>query len=104
MDGNIIPSEVTNSVTKEHTWYVLTDKRILGKECGIPTIQLTDHIKLKRKEDQRMDASVLLRRGTIYFKGSKSGRDLRGREEGEGKKGQSQGWEEMEEMYRGLGN
>ena len=61
-------------------------------------------MKLKRKEDQRMDASVLLRRGTIYFKGSKSGRDLRGREEGEGKKGQSQGWEEMEEMYRGLGN
>jgi hypothetical protein len=27
-------------------------------------IQLTDHVKLKGKEDQRMDGSVLLRRGT----------------------------------------
>ena len=36
---NIILREVT---LKEHTWYVLTDKWILGKECGIPMIQLTD--------------------------------------------------------------
>jgi hypothetical protein len=26
-------------------------------------IQLTDHMTLKKKEDQRVDASVLLRRG-----------------------------------------
>jgi hypothetical protein len=51
------------SATKEHTWHVLTDKWILGKEHGIPMSQLMDHKKLKRKEDQRVDASVLFRRG-----------------------------------------
>ena len=36
---------------------------ILDKERGIPTNDTTkDHMKLKRKEDQRVDASVLLRR------------------------------------------
>ena len=39
-------------VTKEHTWYVLIDKWILGKKLGIPMIQLTDHMKHKKKEDQ----------------------------------------------------
>ena len=34
-------------------------------------IQLTDHMKLKRKEDQRVDASVLLRRGNNIIKGSR---------------------------------
>ena len=29
---------------------------------GIPRIQFTDHMKPKKKEDQNMDASVLLRR------------------------------------------
>jgi hypothetical protein len=38
---------------------------ILVKEHVILTIQLTDHMKLKRKEEQRVDASVLLRGGTI---------------------------------------
>ena len=52
-------------------WYVVTDKWILGKECGIPKIQLTDHMKLKRKEDHRVDASVLLRRGNNIIKGSR---------------------------------
>ena len=40
---NIILSGVTQS-QKKHTWYVLTGKWILGKEHGIPTIQLTDHM------------------------------------------------------------
>ena len=57
-----------------------------------------DHMKLKRREDQREDASVLLRREV------EGGRDLGGREEGEEEKGQNQVWEEMEEMYRGSGN
>ena len=48
-----ILSEVTQS--QDCTWYVLTDKWILGKEHGIPMIQLMDHTKLKRKEDQRED-------------------------------------------------
>ena len=33
--------------------------------------QLTDHMKLKRKEDQRTDPSVLLRRGNNIIKGSR---------------------------------
>ena len=60
-----------NSVTKDHTWYILTNKWVLGKEHGIPTIQLTDHMKLKNREDQRVDASVLLRRGNKIIKGSR---------------------------------
>jgi hypothetical protein len=67
---NIILSEVTQ-VTKEYTWYVVMDKWIVGKEHGIPTIQLTDHMKLKRKEDQRVDASVLLSGGNNIIKGSR---------------------------------
>ena len=45
-------------------------------------IQLTDDMKLKRKEDRRVDASV----GSKIIKGSRGGRNLGGREEGEGKK------------------
>jgi hypothetical protein len=48
--------------TKEHAWYVLTDKWILAQKFGIPKIQFTDHMKLKKKKDQNVDASVLLRR------------------------------------------
>ena len=54
---NIILSELTHS----YTWHVLTDKWILGKEHGIPMIQFTDHMKLKKKEYQGVDASDLLR-------------------------------------------
>ena len=68
-------------------------------------IQLMDHMKLKRKEDQRVDAPVLLRRGNKIIKGSRGWEGL-GRKRGvEGEKeGQNQVWEEMEEMYRGSGN
>jgi len=55
---------------------------------GILTIQLRDHMKLKNKEDQSVDASGLHRRGrgkTIWWSG---GRTLGGIEEGEGKKEQ----------------
>lgn len=52
-------------------WYALMDKWILGKELGIPMIQLMDHMKLRRNEDQRVDASVLLRRGNKIIKGSR---------------------------------
>jgi hypothetical protein len=48
---NIILSEVTQS-QKENKWYVLTDKWILDKKkLRIPMIQLTDHMKPKKKED-----------------------------------------------------
>jgi hypothetical protein len=52
-----------------------------------------DHIKLKRKECQIVDASVLLRR-----EGHGKKREGRGEKEG-----QNRVWEEMEEMYRGSG-
>ena len=62
-----------------------------------------DHMKLKRKEDQRVDASVLLRRGNKIIKGSRGWEGL-GRKRRGGKKGKNHIWEEMEEMYRGSGN
>ena len=43
-------------------------------------------MKLKGKEDQRVDASVPLRRGNKIIKGSKGGRNLGGGEEREEKK------------------
>ena len=38
------------TVRKDHTWYVPTDKWTLVKDYGIPMIQLTNPMKLKRKE------------------------------------------------------
>jgi hypothetical protein len=57
-----------NKITKEYTWYALTDKLILAQELGIPKIQFTDHVKLK-KEDQSVDTLVLLRRGNKFSMG-----------------------------------
>ena len=54
---NVILSEVTQSQkknktkknnNKKPTWYILTDKWILGKKIGIPMIQLTDYTKFKK--------------------------------------------------------
>jgi deferrochelatase/peroxidase EfeB len=39
---------------------------ILAQKLGIPKIQTTSHMKLKKKEEQSVGASVLLRRGTKY--------------------------------------
>jgi hypothetical protein len=52
-----------NPVTKYNTWYTLTDKWILALKLRIPKIQFTDHMKLKKKEDQSVDTLVLLQRG-----------------------------------------
>jgi hypothetical protein len=57
---NIILNEVTQA-QKNHTWYALTYKWILAQKLGIP--------KLKKKEDQSVDASVLLRRGNNILLG-----------------------------------
>ena len=46
-------------------------------------IQLTDHMKFKKKEDQSVDASVLLRRGNKIIMGGR-GREGTGRERGGG--------------------
>ena len=40
-------------------------------------IQLMDHMKHKRKKDQRLDASVLLRRGNNIMKASRKVPDAR---------------------------
>jgi hypothetical protein len=48
IDLENILSEVTQSKRNTHGMYTL-----MGKESGIPKIQLTDHMKLKRKKDQR---------------------------------------------------
>jgi hypothetical protein len=59
-------SEWGNPVTKEHTWYALTDKWISAQKLRIPEIQFTNHMKFKKKEDQSVDTSILLWRVTKY--------------------------------------
>ena len=49
-----------NPITKEHTWYALTDKQILAQKLRISKIQFAKHMKLKEKEDQSVDTSLLL--------------------------------------------
>jgi hypothetical protein len=39
---------------------------LLGQKFGIPKIQFTDHMKLKKEEDQSVATLVLLRRGKKY--------------------------------------
>ena len=51
MDGTRKYLECGNPITKEHTWYILTDMCVLSQELIIPKIQSTDYMKLK-KEDQ----------------------------------------------------
>ena len=50
-----------NSITKELTWYALTDKWILAQKLRIPKVQFAKHMKLKKKEDQSLDTLPLLR-------------------------------------------
>jgi hypothetical protein len=61
---------------------VHTDKWILAPNFGIPKIQFTDRMKLK-KEDQSVDASVLLRRGNKILTGgnaeTKRGAETKGK-------------------------
>jgi hypothetical protein len=92
-----------NTVTKEHTWYILIDKWILGKKPRIPMIWLTDHMKVKKNEDQSVDASVLLRRGNKIIMGGRGwvrlGRNVGGEEEKRGGAGTGVGG--AGEIYRG---
>ena len=59
-------SERGNPVTKEHTWYVLTDKWVLAPKLRIPKIQFTNYMKFKKKGDHSVDTSVLLKGGSKY--------------------------------------
>jgi hypothetical protein len=56
---DIILSEVTQSQKNTHDMNSL----ILAQKFGISKIQFTNHMKLKKKEDQSVDTLVLLRRG-----------------------------------------
>jgi hypothetical protein len=66
---NIILSDVTQSITKEQTLYVLSDNWILSQKLGIPKIQFTEYRKLKKKEDQSVDTSILRRGNKIPMAG-----------------------------------
>ena len=57
---NILKKRV---LPKGHAWHAFTNKWILAQKIRIPKVQFTDHMKLKKKEEQSMDTSVLLRRG-----------------------------------------
>jgi hypothetical protein len=48
-------------MTKEHTGYALTDKWILAQKLRIPKKQFAKHMKVKKKEDQRVNTYILLR-------------------------------------------
>jgi len=63
---NIILSEVTTS-QKIHPWYVLTDKWIFTQKLKLPKIQATDHMKLKKKDDQNVMLHSFLKGGTKIF-------------------------------------
>jgi hypothetical protein len=54
--------ELGNPITKEHTWYALTDKRILVQKLRISEMQFAKHMKLT-KEDQSVNTLLLLRMG-----------------------------------------
>jgi hypothetical protein len=59
-----------NPITKEHTWYALTDKWILAQKFRIPKIQFSKYMKLKKKEDWSVDTLILLRRANkIHMEG-----------------------------------
>ena len=48
-----------NPITKELTWYVLTDKIIVAQKLRIPKIQDTKDMKLKKNKDQSVDTLPL---------------------------------------------
>jgi hypothetical protein len=50
-----------NPIIKELTWFALTDKWILAQKLRISKIQFAKRMKLKKKEDQSVDTSPLLR-------------------------------------------
>jgi hypothetical protein len=61
MDGSAgYHTEWGNQITKELTWYTLTDKWILAQKLRIPKIQFAKYMKIK-KEDKNVDTSFLLR-------------------------------------------
>lgn len=54
---NIILSEVTQSQKNTHNMH-----SVISRKLRIPQKKFTDHMKLKDKKDQKVDASDILRR------------------------------------------
>ena len=68
-------------------------------------IQHIDHMKLKRKQNQRVDVLDLFVSGNDINKGKRGWEGVGKKRGGEGKKvGQNQVWEEVEDIYRMSGN
>jgi hypothetical protein len=64
MDGSgVYHPEWVNPIRKEHRSYSLNDKWLLAQKLRISKIQFAKHMKLKKKEDQSVDTSLLLRMG-----------------------------------------
>jgi hypothetical protein len=62
---NIILSELTQSQKNIYVIHgIHIDKWLLAQRLGIPKIQFTDHLKLRKKEDQSVDTLVLLKVGS----------------------------------------
>jgi hypothetical protein len=59
----MLSQKLGNPITKELTRYVLTDNWILAQKLRIPKIQFTDLMQFKKKEDQCVHTSFLLRIG-----------------------------------------
>ena len=55
-----------NPITKDHTWYALTNKQKLAQKLKTNKLQFTQHRKLKKKENLSKGALVPLRKGTKY--------------------------------------
>jgi hypothetical protein len=55
------PSQWGNLITKQVIRYALTDKWILAQEHRTPKIKFAKHKKIKKREDQWVDTSFLLR-------------------------------------------
>jgi hypothetical protein len=62
---------------------------ILAQKLRKPKIQFTDHMKLKKKEDQRVGASVLLRKRNKILMGANMGTKCRRETEGKAIQGLS---------------
>jgi hypothetical protein len=105
---NIILSEVTQS---QNSIQYSVKRGITrgGGKLRIPMIQLIDHMKLKMKEDQNVDTSVLFRRETQIVTGVRGWAGLCRSKERKRKKGAESGvrgdWSDVERvrnLNRGL--
>jgi tRNA U34 2-thiouridine synthase MnmA/TrmU len=75
---NIILSEVFSHKRTHNGMYAFTEKWLIAQKFRIPKIQFTDH----KKEDQSVEALVLLRRGKKILTGGNMETKCRAETEG----------------------